>query len=470
MATVDQKQLLLRDYSEAIRNGDAAMFIGAGASRAAGYVDWKGLLKEIAEDLGLDIKRESDLVTLAQFHLNDRKGRDKLNKLLVDEFQESHYPTETHKLIASLPIHTIWTTNYDDLLERAYEEAGKRPDVKRHAEDINFTRGRSDVTVYKMHGDKTRVAEAVLAKDDYETYHPKRELFSIALRGDLTQKTFLFVGVSFTDPNLAYILNRVRQLVTVNGRKHYCLLRAPKAEDYEGADYDAVRFKHFLVDLERYNIQPVLIGDYAEIPAILLELNRRSHLRNVLVSGSAEDFAPLGETGFHQLCRALGTALIKNGFNVISGFGLGVGSDVIMGAMQALPRNNDERLKLWPFPQGVSDVSKREAMWTKYRYHIISEAGICLVVAGNKLENGQVIAAGGVREEANITWESGKTVLPIGATGHVAKKLWDTVKQDPKKYFAGTDVSKQLEVLGDSTASVEKLVEAAIDIIKQINK
>lgn len=470
MATVDQKQLLLRDYSEAIRNGDAAMFIGAGASRAAGYVDWKGLLKEIAEDLGLDIKRESDLVTLAQFHLNDRKGRDKLNKLLVDEFQESHYPTETHKLIASLPIHTIWTTNYDDLLERAYEEAGKRPDVKRHAEDINFTRGRSDVTVYKMHGDKTRVAEAVLAKDDYETYHPKRELFSIALRGDLTQKTFLFVGVSFTDPNLAYILNRVRQLVTVNGRKHYCLLRAPKAEDYEGADYDAVRFKHFLVDLERYNIQPVLIWDYAEIPAILQELNRRSHLRNVLVSGSAEDFAPLGETGFHQLCRALGTALIKNGFNVISGFGLGVGSDVIMGAMQALPRNNDERLKLWPFPQGVSDVPKREAMWTKYRYHIISEAGICLVVAGNKLENGQVIAAGGVREEANITWESGKTVLPIGATGHVAKELWDTVKQDPKKYFAGTDVSKQLEVLGDSTASVEKLVEAVIDIIKQINK
>lgn len=469
MAGVDKKQLL-KEYSEAIRNGDAAMFVGAGASRAVGYVDWKGLLKEIAEDLGLDVKRESDLVTLAQFHLNDRKGRDKLNKLLVDEFQESHDPTETHTLIAPLPVHTIWTTNYDDLLERAYEAAGKRVDVKRHAEDINFTRGRSDVTVYKMHGDKTRVAEAVLAKDDYETYHPKRELFSIALRGDLTQKTFLFVGVSFTDPNLAYILNRVRQLVTVNGRKHYCLLRAPKAEDYEGADYDAVRFKHFLVDLERYNIRPVLIGDYNEIPAILQELNRRSHLRDVLVSGSAADFAPLGETKFHQLCSALGTALIKNDFNIISGFGLGVGSDVIMGAMQALPRNNDERLKLWPFPQGVSDAAKRAALWTEYRRRIISEAGICLVVGGNKLENGQVIAAGGVREEAKITWDSGKIVLPIGATGHVARELWDTIEQDPKKYFAGADVSKQLEVLGDSASSVEKLVEAVIDIVKQLNK
>jgi hypothetical protein len=321
-----------------------------------------------------------------------------------------------------------------------------------------------------MHGDKTRVAEAVLAKDDYETYHPKRELFSIALRGDLTQKTFLFVGVSFTDPNLAYILNRVRQLVDVKGRKHYCLLRAPKAEDYEGADYDAVRFKHFLVDLERYNIRPVLIGDYKEIPAILQELNRRSHLRDVLVSGSAAEFTPLGETKFHQLCSALGTALIKNDFNIISGFGLGVGSDVIMGAMQALPRNNDERLKLWPFPQGVSDATKRTALWTEYRRRIISEAGICLVVGGNKFENGQVIAASGVREEAKITWDSGKIVLPIGATGHVAKELWDTVRNEPKKYFAGADVSRQLEVLGDPASSVEKLVEAVIDIVKQLNK
>lgn len=469
MGSVD-RNAFIKEYSEAVRNGSAALFVGAGASHSAGYVDWKGLLAEVAEDLGLDIKRESDLVTLAQFHLNDRNGRDRLNALLVDGFQENHDPTEVHTLIASLPVHTVWTTNYDDLLERAYEAAGKRADVKRHAEDINFTRGRSNVTVYKMHGDKTRVAEAVLAKEDYETYHPKRELFSIALRGDLTQKTFLFVGVSFTDPNLAYILNRVRQLVKVDGRKHYCLLRAPQAEDYEGADYDAVRFEHFLIDLKRYNIRPVLIKDYKEIPEILRELNRRSHLRDILVSGSAAEFEPLGETRFRHLCAAIGTALIKNNFNVVSGFGLGVGSDVIMGAMQALPRNNDDRLKLWPFPQEIADATSRAKLWTEYRHRIVSEAGICLVVGGNKLEKGQVITADGVREEANITWKSGKIVLPIGATGYVAKELWDTVRQDARKYFAGADVSKQLDVLGDPASSIEQLVKAVIEIVRQLNK
>lgn len=70
-------------------------------------------------------------------------------------------------------------------------------------------------TACKMHGDKTRVAEAILAKDDNETYHPKRELFSIALRWDLTQKTLFIVGLGFTDPNLACILNRGRRRLLV---------------------------------------------------------------------------------------------------------------------------------------------------------------------------------------------------------------------------------------------------------------
>ncbi|WP_425619000.1 SIR2 family protein [Anatilimnocola sp. NA78] len=469
MAAIDRK-IFIREYSEAMRNGSAAMFVGAGVSKAAGYVDWKGLLKEIAEDLGLDVERESDLITLAQFHLNERKGRDKLNQILVDEFLETHEPTRAHKLIASLPLGTIWTTNYDDLLEKAFELAGKRVDVKRHKDDINFTRRRTDVTIYKMHGDKTAIAEAVLAKDDYETYHPKRELFSIALKGDLTQKTFLFIGVSFTDPNLAYILNRVRQLVDAQGRKHFCLLRQPRPEDYKGAGYDVQRFKHFLVDLERYNIKPVLLDSYNEIPEILNELNRRSHLRDVLISGSAADFMPLGEEKLRAICRELGRVLVKEDFNVISGFGHGIGGDVITGALQSLPRNDDQRLKLWPFPQEIPDIQDRAAFWTEYRKRMIAEAGICVVISGNKRADDRIDRAQGVREEARLTLAEGKIVLPIGATGHVARELWDEVSEDLPKFFGSADVAKPFAILGDETAPVDELVKAVTEILKALNK
>ena len=52
----------------------------------------------------------------------------------------------------------------------------------------------------------------------------KRQLFTTALQGDLVSKTFLFIGFSFEDPNLKYILSRIRNLLDANRRTHYCLL------------------------------------------------------------------------------------------------------------------------------------------------------------------------------------------------------------------------------------------------------
>jgi len=78
MTAVDKKELF-NEYTRALREDSAALFVGAGLSVAAGYVDWKTLLKEIAEDLGLDVSRESDLIAVAQFHVNHRQGRDRIN-------------------------------------------------------------------------------------------------------------------------------------------------------------------------------------------------------------------------------------------------------------------------------------------------------------------------------------------------------------------------------------------------------
>lgn len=76
-----------------------------------------------------------------------------------------------------------------------------------------------------MHGDKDLPDEAVLIKDDYETYQDKKELFATALRGDLLSKTFLFIGFSFDDPNLEYILGRIKVLLKDNTPTHYCFFK-----------------------------------------------------------------------------------------------------------------------------------------------------------------------------------------------------------------------------------------------------
>lgn len=171
--------------------------------------------------------------TLAQYHANaNATNRSKLNQILVTEFSLSVAPTENHEILTRLPIQTYWTTNYDKLIENALERNGKVPDVKYTNKQLATTRPKRDAVVYKMHGDVDHSSEAVLIRDDYERYHVKMQPFITALSGDLIAKTFLFLGFSFTDPNLEYILSRVRIQFAQDQRQHYCILR--KASRLEG--------------------------------------------------------------------------------------------------------------------------------------------------------------------------------------------------------------------------------------------
>jgi NAD-dependent SIR2 family protein deacetylase len=149
-------------YLKELRENNAAVFVGAGMSRAAGYVDWQGLMSPIASGLGLDAAKEADLVALAQYHLNaNATNRHQLNQLLIDEFSDLKEPTENHALLARLPIHTYWTTNYDRLIESALEAGGRRVDAKYTNEQLAITRRGRDAVVYKMHGDIEHPDKAV---------------------------------------------------------------------------------------------------------------------------------------------------------------------------------------------------------------------------------------------------------------------------------------------------------------------
>lgn len=173
MAKVSKEEMI-RHLSAELQAGDAGLFVGAGLSRSSGYADWNQLMAEIAKELGLQVELELDLVALAQYHVNERKGRSRVNRLLIEEFTKDAKVAEHHRLIAALPVRTIWTTNYDTLLETAYKEAHKRPDVKSTVENLAQSLPDRDVVIYKMHGDISQPQTAVLTKEDYEMYEIQR--------------------------------------------------------------------------------------------------------------------------------------------------------------------------------------------------------------------------------------------------------------------------------------------------------
>ena len=118
-----------------------------------------------------------------------------------------------------------------------------------------------------MH-DVDNPADAVISKDDYEGYPLKMSAFVSALRGDLVEKTFLFLGFSFTDPNIDYILSRVRVQYEQHQCHHYCIQKGVSqstGEPDEEFKYRQLRQDYFIRDLKRFSIYTVLVDEYSQI-------------------------------------------------------------------------------------------------------------------------------------------------------------------------------------------------------------
>ena len=276
-----KKAELIRKYVKAIREGNAAVFAGAGLSRPSGFVDWKGLLRPLAADIDLDVDRESDLLAVSQFYRNRKGNNTAINQAILEAFAKDVEPNENVKILTRLPIFTYWTTNYDDLIEKGISAANRNPDVKSESDQLSVMKPDRDAVVYKMHGDVNHPANAVLTKADYELYPNQRPLFRTALKGDLISKVFLFVGFSFEDPNLDYILGQIRSLLDQNVPEHFCFFRRIQKGDFNDLEeygYAKARQEMQIDNLRFYGIQTVYVESYEEITEILREIESASKM------------------------------------------------------------------------------------------------------------------------------------------------------------------------------------------------
>ena len=431
-----------REYTRAIAEGYAAIFAGAGLSRSSGYTDWKGLIKPFADELGLDVEKEYDLVAVTQFYVNEKRNRAAVNQRIINEFTRGVAVNENIQILARLPIATYWTTNYDKLIEQGLAENNRKADVKATQESLATNIYDRDAVVYKMHGDVCLPDKAVLTRDDYEMYEQDRPLFRTALQGELINKTFLFVGFSFDDPNLNYILSQIRVLLGTNSREHYCFFKKVNRREYdcdESFHYDIAKRRLRIEDLRRYGIQAVEIDEYVEITEILKVIERSYLLNNVFISGSFSQ-PPDGwtEDSINQLSYSLAKELVSKDYKIVSGFGLGIGSSVINGALSEIMSSKfkriDEHLCMRPFPQNISNITERQKLWRQYREEMISQAGVAVFLFGNKEKDGKIVNADGMKEEFAVAQRLGKLIIPVGSTGCATAEIFDEMKNDSNAY------------------------------------
>jgi SIR2-like domain len=195
-------------------------------------------------------KRAADLLRVAQFVILTA-GQQPLYEELRKLFDGPYPPTQVHRLLAELPrrlreqqlpvrYQLIITTNYDHVLERAFEEADEEYDVVTYEaigrESGTFVHIAPDGTIrrvtaaneytdvsterrtviLKMHGAVDRLNENrdsfVITEDDYIAYlvhSDLRSLIPVKLLATMEKSHFLFLGYSLRDWNMRVILHRI---------------------------------------------------------------------------------------------------------------------------------------------------------------------------------------------------------------------------------------------------------------------
>lgn len=469
----------VEEWANSLDGGAAAVFIGAGLSRRAGYPDWRTLLADIAKELGLDIEAEHDLAAVAQYSLNKTaRKRNKLTRLIVDRFPPKADAPDPFRILARLPVRHIWTTNYDKLVETAWDQERKLLDVKSRNNDLGFDRSWAHATLYKMHGTVDHPSEVVIAKDDYELYRRERPGFLQVLTGQLVTKQILFLGFSFTDPNLAHLFASIREAFQDDGPGHYAIVRRPKRGAGTGAkrrfETENIRHALWVEDLQRYGIQCVEIDEYKQVDDILRAVEQRLAGRSVFVSGSYPETTSNDDRYYiEEMARQVGREIAKREKRLVSGFGLVVGSAAIAGALEVIlaePAPNLERgLLLRPFPQSTPKGLQKAVFHQRYREAMVQQAGVCIFIGGLK-DTGKTspAIADGVLEEFREAQQAGRIIVPIGSTGGAARAIWE--QQAKNKRWTPPGLSrKEFEQLNEDGLEPARAVKLIEKILKRVD-
>lgn len=205
----------------------ATLFLGAGIN--AGICNQNGeefplgtgLSKLICRDLLEDELLELTLDEAAEY-ARSRVGPQALNKYLFDLFSGFN-PGLAHIAAVQVPWDTIYTTNFDDLIEKAEQKAGQQAAGRIKvlmSLDTDLSQLREqDIPYYKLHGSidlaNTEEGRLILTKEDYQHYEQFRRPLFKRLRRDLTNRTCVFLGYSMMDTNFRGILDECRKALEV---------------------------------------------------------------------------------------------------------------------------------------------------------------------------------------------------------------------------------------------------------------
>ena len=256
-----------------VRRNKVTLFIGSGFSIKAGAPSVSELISKLIEDGDLTYDTTPKDLSLRDVASDfvEKEGRHELLRCLVKHFSFTPTDTTDHVLLASIPhFKTIFTTNYDSLIEDAFS---KGQCVVLTASQACSNSDCAPVNVYKIHGDLTTLSNTesiIITNEDYENYFNKESLKGLweDLRYAFRHSYVVFIGYSLADDKILDIIKSVRNDLSGNVKGMYLIsphiheARKQQLQSY-GITYIKLTGEQFLNKLKK-SIDDTIVKDFKE--------------------------------------------------------------------------------------------------------------------------------------------------------------------------------------------------------------
>lgn len=393
------KDEMINDFCLKAEQGKASFFIGAGISKPYGLPDFENLVRE-KMDGKVDYKGDiNDCPEMMQYILNEsesiKRFYDEIKSRFCIEYDEKY--SKYLKYISQSIISTIWTTNFDDLIEQSLNKQSKKYIVKRCEDDYKDNyRSCKAVEVLKIHGD-IKSEYIIVTKADYDDFEINNKLAVMRLKNDMLSNCIMFIGYSYNDPNIKNIVNSIRQLLNndTSSMCHYLLLKK-KVDNYQLQ-------KLWINDLKRYGIKTYLYEEHDELENILSIIKLKSRGKTIFVTGSHKE---------DKNCFAskLGEELGKLDIKFNYGHSEGIGKIICNAfAQQTVIQKErlEKKISIYPNPYAFcadwDDNDEILEFLRELRKDMISNTQVLIAFPGGK----------GTRTEIDLAVSEGCIVIPI---------------------------------------------------------
>lgn len=258
------------------KNGQVIPFIGAGLSKPTGLPLWKEFLKNVQRESSIDSASFDNLLDTGDFEnaaqLLANHSQINLQEHLDNIYGKEYALNEIDGVVCRLPEFftncSIITTNYDDLLKIAYENANQNFAhylIGLDATEFPRLLSSGQKILLQLHGTYTTKNKRILTTEDYDRHYNENNTISNCIY-QLFSKSILFLGCSLSvDRTIKTLQEIVSEKGSDNLARHYAFLPLDKM-----SDTDRIKRQE---ELAKANIFPIWYDDdHDECIEALLEL------------------------------------------------------------------------------------------------------------------------------------------------------------------------------------------------------